>query len=112
MRPRAVQLIEQLDLQAHPEGGYYRRVFTSTQQLPGGRLASSAILFLLPGGAISRWHRVDADELWHFHEGDGLELLIAESPEQLRCERLGPVAADCLPQREWPRLIAEYPELL
>ena len=155
MHPRAVQLIEQLGLQAHPEGGFYRRVFASSQQLPGGRLASSAILFLLPGGAISRWHRVDADELWHFHEGDGLELLIAESPEQLRCERLGPVMADCLPQRavpahawqaaralgdyclvgctvapafefagfrllsddpqpqrEWPRLIAEYPELL
>lgn len=102
MHPRARQLIEQLGLQAHPEGGFYRRVFESSRRLPGGRLASSAILFLLPGGAISRWHRVDADELWHFHEGDGVELLVAESPQQLRREHLGPVGPGCLPQRAVP----------
>ena len=41
---------------------------------------------------MSRWHRVDADELWHYHEGEALELLVAEIPERLRREILGPIA--------------------
>ncbi|UZZ09696.1 cupin domain-containing protein [Ectopseudomonas mendocina] len=102
MHPRARQLIDSLGLQAHPEGGFYRRLFVSAQRDARGRAASSAILFLLPAGAVSRWHRVDADELWHFHEGDPLELLVAESPESLRRELLGPVAAGQLPQRAVP----------
>lgn len=102
MHPRAKQLIELLQLQPHPEGGYYRRVFESAQRLPGGRPCSTAILFLLPAGVVSRWHRVDADELWHFYEGAPLQLLIAESPAALHVQRLGPVAAEQLPQRAVP----------
>ena len=99
MHPRAQALIEALQLQAHPEGGYYRRLFESSQQAADGRLCSSAIVFLLPAGVISRWHQVDADELWHYYEGAPLELLIAEQPDAIRRERLGPVAAEQLPQR-------------
>ncbi|MGH8354849.1 MAG: cupin domain-containing protein [Pseudomonas sp.] len=102
MDPRAAELIRELRLAAHPEGGYYRRCFESAQRLPCGRLSSTAILFLLPAGAVSRWHRVDADELWHFYEGAPLELLIAESPETLRRECLGPVSRGSLPQRAVP----------
>ncbi|MGE6790553.1 cupin domain-containing protein [Pseudomonas guineae] len=99
MHPRAQELIAALQLQAHPEGGYYRRLFESSQQSADGRLCSSAIVFLLPAGVVSRWHRVDADELWHFYEGAPLELLIAEQPDAIRRERLGPVSAEQLPQR-------------
>ncbi|MDT4811503.1 hypothetical protein FQZ97_444430 [compost metagenome] len=98
MHPRAEHLIRELQLAPHPEGGFYRRVFESAHALPGGRAASSAILFLLPEGAVSRWHRVDADEIWHFYEGEPLELLIAESPREVRREILGPVAEGSLPQ--------------
>ncbi|MFW1420291.1 cupin domain-containing protein, partial [Vibrio parahaemolyticus] len=41
----------------------------------------------------------DADETWHFYEGDPLELLIADDPQALRRERLGPVGEGSLPQR-------------
>jgi uncharacterized protein len=102
MHPRAAELIAALQLQAHPEGGFYRRLFESAQRLPNGRPCSTAILFLLPAGVASRWHRVDADELWHFHEGAPLELLVAESPASIRAERLGPVATGQLPQRAVP----------
>lgn len=102
MHPRAAELIRELQLIAHPEGGYYRRLFTSAQLLADGRAASSAILFLLPAGAVSRWHRVDADELWHFHEGDPLQLLSAPVAQQVQVERLGPVAGGQLPQRVVP----------
>lgn len=102
MHPRAAELIRELQLAAHPEGGYYRRLFTAARRDADGRAASSAILFLLPGGVVSRWHRVDADELWHYHEGAPLQLLIGETPEAVRCQRLGPVAAAQLPQRVVP----------
>ena len=102
MHPRAAELIRELQLAAHPEDGYYRRLFTSAVRDADGRAASSAILFLLPGGVVSRWHRVDADELWHYHEGAPLELLVAQTPDQVRRERLGPVAIDQLPQRVVP----------
>ena len=99
MHPRAVELIDLLQLQAHPEGGYYRRLYESSECLPSGRLLASAIVFLLPAGQVSRWHRVDADELWHFYEGAPLELLIADTPAAIERQLLGPVAADQLPQR-------------
>ena len=102
MHPRAAELVRELQLVAHPEGGYYRRLFTSAQQAAGGRSACSSILFLLPAGAASRWHRVDADELWFFHEGAPLELLVSDGPKVLRAERLGPVAPAQLPQRVVP----------
>ncbi|WP_043311399.1 cupin domain-containing protein [Pseudomonas sp. ML96] len=102
MHTRAAELIRELQLAAHPEGGYYRRLFTSSVRDTHGRAASSAILFLLPGGTASRWHRIDADELWHFHEGAPLELLIGESADAVRREVLGPVALDQLPQRVVP----------
>jgi len=102
MQPRAAELIRELRLAAHPEGGYYRRVFESSLRLPCGRPSSTAILFLLPAGAVSRWHKVDADELWHFYEGEPLELLIAESPADIRRERLGPFGAGSMPQHAVP----------
>jgi predicted cupin superfamily sugar epimerase len=65
MRP---PLAESLDLEAHPEGGWYRRTWTAPAraQLPDGRerAAASAILFHLPAGEASAWHRVRSDELW------------------------------------------------
>ena len=99
MHQRAVELIDLLQLQAHPEGGYYRRLYESSECLPSGRLLASAIVFLLPAGQVSRWHRVDADELWHFYEGAPLELLIADTPAAIERQLLGPVSADQLPQR-------------
>ncbi|MGH8433128.1 MAG: cupin domain-containing protein [Pseudomonas sp.] len=102
MHPRAVELIRELRLEAHPEGGYYRRLFESAQRLASGRFCSTAILFLLPAGVVGRWHRVDADELWHFYEGAALELLVADAPETIRREILGPVGDSSLPQRAVP----------
>ncbi|MGZ6928795.1 MAG: cupin domain-containing protein [Acidimicrobiia bacterium] len=70
MRP---PLAESLDLEAHPEGGWYRRTWTAPEraQLLDGRdrAAASAILFHLPAGEASAWHRVRSDELWLAHLG-------------------------------------------
>jgi uncharacterized protein len=78
---RARALIEQLTLEPHPEGGYFREVYRSLSRLlPGDgrpeRAAVTTICFLLTAGQHSRWHRVRSDEIWHFYEGDPLELFV------------------------------------
>jgi uncharacterized protein len=69
-------LIARLGLQPHPEGGWYRETWRAADPA-GGRGLATAILFLLEAGGRSHWHRVDADELWLWHAGDPLALLIA-----------------------------------
>jgi predicted cupin superfamily sugar epimerase len=80
----ADRLIALLDLKPHPEGGYFRETFRDGGHPPAGRdggdgrAASTAIYFLLKKGEASRWHRVDAAEVWHFYRGAPLELRIGK----------------------------------
>ena len=80
MHPRATELIDQLSLERHPEGGYYREIFRSTDLVEpadgrGPRAALTTIYYLLPAGVVSRWHRVTSSEVWHLYEGGPLEVL-------------------------------------
>ncbi len=68
------EIVKLLDLAPHPEGGFYRETFRDARADPDGRAASTAIYFLLPEGVISRWHRVDAAEVWHWYAGAALTL--------------------------------------
>lgn len=76
--PAADQIATRLGLAPHPEGGFYAETFRSplTVALADGRTraACTAIFFLLTEGDFSAWHRVRSDELWHFYDGDPLEL--------------------------------------
>jgi predicted cupin superfamily sugar epimerase len=74
----ADDIIRLLDLQPHPEGGHFRETFRDPHTNAEGRAASTAIYFLLKGGEVSRWHRIDAAEVWHWYAGAPLELSIAE----------------------------------
>lgn len=74
----ADEIIEQLGLSPHPEGGHFRETFRDAAGA-SGRALSTAIYFLLKAGERSRWHRVDAAEVWHFHAGDPLILSIADN---------------------------------
>lgn len=71
--PNAQDIISQLELQPHPEGGHYRETFRDVSGADG-RSFSTAILFLLKRGEVSRWHRVDAVEIWHWYAGAPLAL--------------------------------------
>jgi predicted cupin superfamily sugar epimerase len=90
----ADQLIARYDLAPHPEGGWYRRIYTSVLPVTAGqrqRPAVTSILYLLRAGEVSRWHRVRSDELWHFYGGAPLVLLCADAAcETLRTLQLGP----------------------
>lgn len=90
MTIRTQELIAKLELQTHPEGGHYREIYRSQLQvLRHGeqRSALTTIYFLLCQGEFSRWHVVESDEVWHFYEGDGLEL-ITYDPQQQRLEKV------------------------
>lgn len=82
MRSEADRLIEQLQLQPHPEGGHFRETFRGAPR-GEGRAASTAIFFLLKAGEASRWHRIDAAEVWHFYRGAPLELKIGKETHVL-----------------------------
>lgn len=75
MTTEADRLIRLLDLKPHPEGGHFRETYRDGNQ---GRAHSTAIYFLLKAGEASRWHRVDAAEVWHFYRGAPLELKISK----------------------------------
>jgi len=65
--------ISALQLQPHPEGGFYRQVFKSQQRVnDGARSALTAIYFVLRKGERSRWHRVTSDEIWVHLDGAGV----------------------------------------
>ena len=71
-------LIARLQLEPHPEGGWYREVHRSAtllQTARGPRAALTSIYFLLEQHQHSRWHVVTSDEVWHFAGGAPLELL-------------------------------------
>jgi predicted cupin superfamily sugar epimerase len=97
MIDRAHTLIAQLGLKPHPEGGYYGELYRSDASVTpadgrGPRSALTTIYFLVPAGAVSRWHRVQSDEVWHFYEGAPLELWVASpSGDRVECRRLGPL---------------------
>jgi predicted cupin superfamily sugar epimerase len=68
----AAQWIEQLGLQPHPEGGWYREVHRTAARVEterGVRSALTTIYYLLEQGQLSRWHVVESDEVWHFYGG-------------------------------------------
>jgi predicted cupin superfamily sugar epimerase len=78
--PLVEQLILRLGLQPHPEGGWYHQTYRSDERILRSaadqtrveRRASTAIYYLLSHSEYSAWHRIDADELWHFYLGDPL----------------------------------------
>jgi len=75
----AVEIIRLLRLQPHPEGGHYRETFRDPAGGASGRTYSTAIYFLLQAGEVSRWHRVDAVEAWHWYAGAPLLLTVADT---------------------------------
>ena len=97
--PAALHLIRRLGLEPHPEGGFYRETYRSEERVQRGvpsveRAAATAIYYLLADDAYSAWHRIQSDELWHFHTGDALDVHVLEDDGTVRTHRLGHAAED------------------
>lgn len=101
----ACAVLDALGLSPHPEGGHYRELWRD-QPASGGRGVGTSILFLLAARERSRWHRVDAAEVWLWHAGAPLRLGIAGDAGRQEV-RLGPdlAAGEALqavvPARAW-----------
>jgi predicted cupin superfamily sugar epimerase len=80
--------IKHLELNPHPEGGYYKETYRAHEQIEkeslpqrftGPRNFSTAIYFLLRSSDRSVFHRIKSDELWHFYAGSMLEIFVLRS---------------------------------
>lgn len=90
--------IKQLDLQPHPEGGYFRETYRSGETIPnhalpgrfsGNRTFSTCIYYLLNQNQFSAFHRIRQDEIWHFYAGSPLTLHILNPNDSKRTITLG-----------------------
>jgi predicted cupin superfamily sugar epimerase len=94
----AAAIIAALGMRPHPEGGHYVETYRAIGP-DGGRGAVTAIYFLLRAGERSRWHKVDATEIWLWHAGAPLRLEIGAPDAPRRGLLLGPdLAAGERPQ--------------
>lgn len=100
---RAQEVIDRLALARHPEGGWYRETWRAAAP-DGQRAAGTAIYYLLEGGDVSHWHRVDADEIWHWYAGGPLALTVSPDGHDAEARRLGPeLLAGQMPQLVVPK---------
>ncbi len=65
------EIIETLNMQPHPEGGWYAETWRDATR---PRATGTAIYFLLEAHQHSHWHKVDAAEIWHWYAGASMEL--------------------------------------
>jgi predicted cupin superfamily sugar epimerase len=94
----APQLIQQYDLQPHPEGGWYKETYRSgeyisgdalPERFAGNRAFSTAIYFLLEQGNFSAFHKIKSDECWHFYAGYPLLIYVLQPHGHLNIIQLG-----------------------
>lgn len=81
----AQDLIKKLNLQPHPEGGYFKETYRSEKTVclnaEKVRNVSTAIYYLLEDQDFSAFHRIQSDELWFFHQGEPLEIVSIQDGE-------------------------------
>lgn len=80
--PTVQQLLQKLSLKPHPEGGFFAETYRASAKVAapyGTRDACTAIHFLVTQGSVSRLHRIQADETWHFYLGGPLVVVELDS---------------------------------
>ncbi|GAB3642145.1 cupin domain-containing protein [Spirosoma arcticum] len=94
----AQDYIQSLNLQPHPEGGFFAETYRSAESIPqsalpdrfdGARVFGTAIYFLLESHHFSALHRIQADEIWHFYAGGPLEVFVINPDAILMVIQLG-----------------------
>ena len=77
-----IDLIRRFNMQKHPEVGYYAVTYEAADKVDG-RHISTAIYFLITKDDFSAFHRIDADEIWHFYGGDPLDVVEIDTAGKL-----------------------------
>jgi predicted cupin superfamily sugar epimerase len=95
----ALQWILKLNLQPHPEGGHYREIYRSVEQVEGlnlkdkrkgQRSLATSIYFLLKSGDKSCFHRLKSDEIWYYQQGSPIHLYCIDEQGNLKEIFIGP----------------------
>jgi predicted cupin superfamily sugar epimerase len=83
---------------SHPEGGFYKEIYTSEEKITsaelkvdyeGSRILWTSIYFLLRDGEVSNFHRLKSDEMWYYHSGSPLTIYMINPKGELITEQLG-----------------------
>ncbi|MFP4018940.1 MAG: cupin domain-containing protein [Bacteroidales bacterium] len=80
--------IDRLELEEHPEGGYYRETYRKGIEFNGRSLATN-IFYLLPSDRVSKFHRLQCDEIWYYHYGSPLNFYFFTSDNEFKQYTLG-----------------------
>lgn len=100
----AAEVVKLLEMAPHPEGGWFRETWRSDETDEAGRAVGTAIYYLLDVDSFSHWHRVDADEIWHYYAGAPLALSVSRDGVDAEARHLGPMlAAGQRPQLRVPK---------
>lgn len=88
MHKEAAKLVKKLELEKHPEGGYFRQTYRSgtivnIEGYDGERNISTAIYYLLVGKQFSAFHKIRSDEIWHYYAGGSIALYAIDNEEKL-----------------------------
>jgi predicted cupin superfamily sugar epimerase len=110
MEKEVRQIIENFNMKPHPEGGYYTenyrsKIFVAEKNLPesfpGRRSISTSIMYLLPQGTFSSFHRLIQDEIWYYHAGEGPEIHCIFSDHSYKKIKMG----TGIVKEEYPQVI-------
>jgi len=90
--------IKNLNMTPHPEGGFYKEIYASGENITsndlkvdfeGSRILWTSIYFLLRDGEVSNFHRLKSDEMWYYHSGSPLTIYMISPEGELITEQLG-----------------------
>lgn len=90
--------IKNLNMTPHPEGGFYKEIYASEENITsndlkvdfeGSRILWTSIYFLLRDGEVSNFHRLKSDEMWYYHSGSPLTIYMISPEGELITEQLG-----------------------
>ncbi|MGN0026679.1 cupin domain-containing protein [uncultured Clostridium sp.] len=81
--------INNLNMEKHIEGGYFKESFVSQDEVNKDKKLWSSIYFLLETGEVSNFHRLKSDELWYYHDGEALTIYMITPEGELITKKLG-----------------------
>lgn len=94
----AHDLVQLLELQPHPEGGFYKEVYRSIEvvsesclpeRFTGERSFCTSIYYLLEKGDFSAFHRIKSDEIWHYYQGGSVLIHMLHPNSTYKCKTVG-----------------------
>ncbi len=103
-------IIKTLKLEAHQEGGWYRRVYCSEATLSpevignytGPRPLATSTYYMMTNENFSAFHRLKFDERWYHHSGDVVNIVMLLPDGKLKTMELGPAEKGFEPQVNVP----------